>query len=128
MRISDLSSDVCSSDLAFESSLERDFLKRMRFSHQVESVISQPVEVPFSDSLGRPQIYTPDYLVFYHQQNLPYFGALRPLLVEVKPKEQRVENCLDWQGTWKEASRLARTQGWQFRIYDESRIRGLPHE
>nr|WP_249483070.1 TnsA endonuclease N-terminal domain-containing protein [Pseudomonas sp. HS6] len=114
--------------VAFESSLERDFLKRMRFSHQVESVISQPVEVPFSDSLGRPQIYTPDYLVFYHQQNLPYFGVLRPLLVEVKPRGQWVENWRAWSGKWKEARRLARSQGWQFRIYDESRIRGLPLE
>ncbi|RML37916.1 hypothetical protein APX70_07778, partial [Pseudomonas syringae pv. maculicola] len=54
------------------------------------------------------QIYTPDYLVFYHQQHLPYFGAMQPLLVEVKPREQWVENWRDWSGKWKEARRLAR--------------------
>lgn len=53
--------------MPFESLLERDFLKRMRFSHRVESVIAQPVRVDFVDALGRAQSYTPDFLVHYRQ-------------------------------------------------------------
>ena len=111
----------------FESLLERDFLKRMRFSHRVESVIAQPVRVDFIDSLGRAQAYTPDFLVHYRQPaGIDYMDYIKPMLVEVKPTYEWRKNWRAWLGKWKAARRCAREEGWTFSIYDESRIRGLP--
>nr|WP_273805714.1 MULTISPECIES: TnsA endonuclease N-terminal domain-containing protein [unclassified Pseudomonas] len=112
----------------FESLLERDFLKRMRFSHRVQSVVAQPVAVPFRDSLGRAQTYTPDYLVYYHQGEADFSAYIKPMLVEVKPAYEWREHWRDWMGKWKAARHYARQEGWTFSIYDESRIRGLPLE
>lgn len=70
----------------YESLLERDFLKRMRFSHRVESVVAQPVRVDFVDSRGRDSTYTPDFLVYYRQPaGVNYMDYIKPMLVEVKP-------------------------------------------
>lgn len=113
--------------IPFESLLERDFLKRMRFSHRVESVIAQPVQVDFIDSLGRSQTYTPDFLVHYRQpEGVDYMDYFKPMLVEVKPAYEWRKNWRTWLGKWKAARRYAWQEGWTFSIYDESRIRGLP--
>lgn len=110
----------------FESLLERDFLKRMRFSHRVFSVVAQPCLIDFIDPSGRTQIYTPDYLVYFHQGDAIASQFIRPMLVEVKPAFEWRKNWRAWMGKWKAARRYAREQGWTFAIYDESRIRGLP--
>nr|WP_256208181.1 TnsA endonuclease N-terminal domain-containing protein [Pseudomonas sp. CFII64] len=110
----------------YESLLERDFLKRMRFSHRVFSVVAQPVAINFCDPLGRAQTYTPDYLVYYHQGEADYREYIKPMLVEVKPAYEWRQHWRQWMGKWKAARRHAREQGWSFAIYDESRIRGLP--
>nr|WP_122499247.1 TnsA endonuclease N-terminal domain-containing protein [Pseudomonas viridiflava] len=110
----------------FESLLERDFLKRMRFSHRVFSVVAQPCQIDFIDTSGRAQIYTPDYLVYFHQGDVSASQFIRPMLVEVKPAYEWRKNWRAWMGKWKAARRCAREQGWTFAIYDESRIRGLP--
>jgi hypothetical protein len=90
----------------FESLLERDFLKRMRFSHRVESVIAQPVQIEFLDSLGRVQIYTPDFLVHYRQpRDSDYQDYIKPMLVEVKPAFEWRKNWRAWLGKWKAARR-----------------------
>ncbi|WP_191830813.1 TnsA endonuclease N-terminal domain-containing protein [Pseudomonas fluorescens] len=99
----------------------------MRFSHRVESVIAQPVQVDFIDSLGRAQTYTPDFLVHYRQpEGVDYMDYFKPMLVEVKPAYEWRKNWRTWLGKWKAARRYARQEGWTFSIYDESRIRGLP--
>lgn len=110
----------------FESLLERDFLKRMRFSHRVFSVVAQPCQIDFIDPSGRTQIYTPDYLVYFHQGDASASQFIQPMLVEVKPAYEWRKNWRAWMGKWKAARRYAREQGWTFAIYDESRIRGLP--
>nr|WP_314492585.1 TnsA endonuclease N-terminal domain-containing protein [uncultured Pseudomonas sp.] len=101
----------------------------MRFSHRVESVIAQPVQIDFLDSLGRSQIYTPDFLVHYRQPlDADYQDYIKPMLVEVKPAFEWRKNWRAWLAKWKAAKRYARSQDWTFSIYDESRIRGLPLE
>lgn len=113
--------------IPFESLLERDFLRRMRFSHRVESVIAQPVAVDFIDSRGCVQTYTPDFLVHYRQPlGIDYQDYIKPMLVEVKPSFEWRKNWRAWFSKWKAARRYARQEGWTFSIYDESRIRGLP--
>lgn len=109
--------------IRFESTLERDFLIRKAFSRDVLEVISQPVEIPFETSDGRRFTYTPDFLVYYRLGSRDYLDYPKPLLVEVKPKEQWRANWRKWLTKWKAAYRYAREQGWSFTIQDESRIR-----
>lgn len=60
------------SSIAFESTLERDFLIRTEFCLGVLDVIPQPVEIPFVATNGRNYTYTPDFLVYYRLGNCAY--------------------------------------------------------
>ncbi|MBC9252837.1 transposase [Pseudomonas alcaligenes] len=97
----------------------------MKFNYRVQSVVAQPIAVGFVDSLGRPQTYTPDYLVYFDQGDADYRDYIKPMLVEVKPAYEWREHWRKWSGKWKAARRYAIQEGWTFSIYDESRIRGL---
>nr|WP_242487857.1 Tn7 transposase TnsA N-terminal domain-containing protein [Pseudomonas sp. TH31] len=60
-----------------------------------------------------------DFLVYFRSRS-----RLRPMLVEVKPEENWLENWRELLPKWKAAWRYAIQRGWDFHIYDESRIRG----
>ncbi|MGJ8586283.1 MAG: TnsA endonuclease N-terminal domain-containing protein [Marinosulfonomonas sp.] len=107
----------------FESTLERDFLIRTEFFASVADVVSQPIQIPFNDQSGREYHYTPDFLVYRHLGNRTYHEYPRPQLIEVKPDSEWRKHWRKWLPKWKAARRLARENGWDFRIHDESRIR-----
>lgn len=113
------------SSISFESTLERDFLTKAEFSLSVLDVISQPVSIPFEGVNGQTYAYTPDFLVYYRLGDRAYGDYPKPLLVEVKPEAEWRANWRKWLPKWKAAWRYARTQGWEFRIHDESRIRDV---
>lgn len=109
--------------IPFESPLERDFVYRQEFSLSVSSVLSQPCTVPFVTLSGRAEEYTPDYLVTYKVSDSAFGWEPKPLLVEVKPREEWRLYWREWLPKWKAARRYAIENGWHFRIMDESRIR-----
>lgn len=109
--------------IAFESTLERDFLIRSEFSLSVLDVIPQPIQIQFTAKNGQTYVYTPDFLVYYRLGDCCPENYPKPLLVEVKPSAEWREHWRDWLPKWKAARRFARQQGWEFRILDESRIR-----
>lgn len=105
--------------IPFESTLERDFLIRMEFDLRVVNIIPQPVQIPFNANNGQGYIYTPDYLVYFRQGTAP----AEALLAEVKPRSELREHWQSWKSKFRTALRYAKGRGWQFHIYDESRIR-----
>lgn len=109
--------------VAYESTLERDFLIRTEFSLNVLDVIPQPAEIPFVSSNGRTYTYTPDFLVYYRLGSHSYDDYPKPVLVEVKPETEWRRHWREWLPKWKAAWSYARSQGWEFHIRDESRIR-----
>jgi len=109
--------------IQYESTLERDFLVRQEFSLAVSQVISQPCAFPFTTRTGRVAEYTPDFLVVYRADSAPLKYQRRPMLVEVKPQAEWREHWREWLPKWKAARRYAASQGWSFRVMDESRIR-----
>lgn len=111
------------SSVAYESTLERDFLIRTEFSLSVLDVVPQPVEIPFVAENGRSYTYTPDFLVYYRLGDRTYDNYPKPVLVEVKPETEWRQYWRKWLPKWKAAWRYARSQGWEFHIRDESRIR-----
>lgn len=111
------------SSIAYESSLERDFLIRKEFFLNVLEIIPQPVQIPFTGTNGRSYTYTPDFLVMYRLGNREYPGYPKPALVEVKERKEWRKHWRRWSAKWKAAMRCAKEQGWTFHVHDESRIR-----
>ncbi len=109
--------------IQYESTLERDFLARQEFGLGVSHVVSQPCEISFATRSGRIATYTPDFLVVYKADPFPLRFQRPPLLVEVKPESEWRMHWREWLPKWKAARRYASSQGWRFRIMDESRIR-----
>jgi len=109
--------------LSFESTLERDFLLKAEFSISVLDVVPQPVAIPFRGVNGQSYTYTPDFLIYYRLGDRAYGDYPKPVLVEVKPEKEWRANWRKWLPKWKAAWRYAKTQGWEFHIHDESRIR-----
>ena len=103
--------------VAYESTLERDFIILQDFDATVSEIISQPVVIPFVLN-GRTYQYTPDFLVLFQG------AASNGMLVEVKPEEEWRKHWRIWLTKWKAAYRWASERGYLFHIYDESRIRG----
>lgn len=114
--------------IAFESTLERDFLIRTEFFQSVLEVIPQPVEIPFLAQTGARYTYTPDFLVYYRLGNRSYDHYPKPVLIEVKPEADWRKHWREWMPKWKAARRFAQSQGWEFHIQDETRIRDLPFQ
>ncbi len=109
--------------IQYESTLERDFLIRKEFDLSVLDVIPQPCQLGFISRDGRHYSYTPDFLVYYRLGNRSYPSYPKPLLVEVKPRQEWQKHWREWLPKWKVANRYAAEQGWTFHIHDESRIR-----
>ncbi len=107
----------------YESSLERDFIIRAEFFLYVAEVIPQPVEIPFVEPGGRKNTYTPDFLTLYRLGSNSLGEYTKPLLVEVKPSEEWRKHWRAWLPKWKAAYRFAKDNDWEFRIFDEDRIR-----
>ena len=106
------------SSIAYESSLERDFITYHAFRNDVINIVSQPISIPFTKN-GRSYNYTPDFFV----QLKPDAG--KSMIVEVKPKKEWQENWRDWSDKWKAAIVFCREQDFKFVICDEDRIRHL---
>ena len=116
------------SSVAYESTLERDFIIRAEFFPDVLEVIPQPVAIPFIANNGRQYTYTPDFLVYYRLDNCGYNKYPKPTLIEVKPEHEWKKHWREWMPKWKAAQRYAKKQGWKFHIHDETRIRDISFE
>lgn len=111
------------SSVAFESTLERDFLIRTEFCLAALDVIPQPAEIPFVAANGQVRSYTPDFLVYYRLGTRACGDSPKPVLVEVKPETEWRKHWREWLPKWKAAWRYAQERGWEFHVRDESRIR-----
>jgi len=108
------------SAVAFESTLERDFLIRLEVNPNVLAVESQPFTIEYFDD-GKKRVYTPDFLVTYKHDNfLPF---IPPKLVEVKPIEELRINLHLWKARYRAAMLICKEEGWKFHIAHEGRIR-----
>lgn len=104
----------------FESSLERDLIMKVSWNHQLDWFQVQPVKIHYQDSMGAPRTYTPDLLVHFLPACVP---ELKPLLCEVKYREELKRNWPELRPKFKAAHAYAKEQGWEFRIFTEDRIR-----
>ena len=101
----------------FESTLERDWLTLLQFSAEVESFEVKPVKIKWVDAEGKNHTYTPDVLVYYHQ------AGAKPLLCEVKYRDELRENWTQFKPKFQAAYRYAKDRGWRFKLITERRVR-----
>jgi len=106
----------------FESSLERDFLLLLDFDPAVARYEEQPVRIKYVDATGRRRTYTPDVLVYYHG-DLAASADTRPLLCEVKYREDLFANWKEYKPKIRAGRAHACGQGWRFKIVTEREVR-----
>lgn len=109
--------------VAFESTLERDFLVRLEADQRVLTVTSQPLTIKFAGFDGRAYPYTPDYLVRYRPVTHVSENKIPPALIEVKPNAELREHLIEWKPKFRTAIRFCKEQGFIFHFMDETRIR-----
>jgi hypothetical protein len=107
---------------AFESSLERDFLLLLDFDPEVEFYEEQPVKITYPDDRGRRRTYTPDVFVRYRIDHLRARHT-RPLLCEVKYRDDLREHWTAYRPKFRAAQHYARQHGWRFRLVTERHVR-----
>jgi len=107
---------------AFESSLERDFLLLLDFDPDVECFEEQPVKIIYHDAKGRRRTYTPDVLVRY-RTDPPQARHTKPLLCEVKYRDDLRQHWAEYRPKFRAAQRYARQQGWRFHVVTERHVR-----
>lgn len=103
--------------IAYESTLERDFLLQHTFHGDVVDIVAQPVQIDF-EKHGRVYTYTPDFFVDFSLES-----GLKSMLVEVKPKALWQANWREWSDKWKATMKYCQEHNLVFHIYDETRIR-----
>ncbi|MBC3873505.1 TnsA endonuclease N-terminal domain-containing protein [Undibacterium flavidum] len=106
----------------YESSLERDFFECMMMEPDFDRLEAQPVKIQYLTTDNKLRRYTPDALVHFKslKAGLP---PRRPILCEVKYREE-LENDFDkFRERFFVARRFARERGWIFKVVTERRIR-----
>jgi hypothetical protein len=106
--------------VSFESALERDFYVLLDFDPTVTHFEEQPVAIAYHDPVGVRRTYTPDVLVHYRPEAR---RDHRPVLYEIKYRDDLRTHWQDYRSKFKAARRYARTQGWVFRLITEREIR-----
>lgn len=100
--------------IAYESTLERDFITLMLFDPAVSDIDEQPLTIAWTDAAGKPRRYTPDFLLR---------RGGRSALIEVKPEAVLVAQAADLEPKFAAARAYAKTQGWRFEVWTEVKIR-----
>jgi hypothetical protein len=103
--------------VAFESSLERDFITLQLFDPDVLAIEEQPVEIRYEAGNGRTARYVPDFLVHYRRP-----GRF-PALFEVKYSVELAAKRKEFRARFEAARTYAAARGWEFRVATEHDIR-----
>lgn len=104
--------------IPYKNTPERDLLIYFSSLKEVLDIVPQPITLEFEEN-NRSYDYTPDFFVQFSTYNC----TQKSLLIEVKPYEDWRLNWRHYSNKWKVAQAYAKEQGFEFRIYDENRIR-----
>ncbi|WP_172974052.1 MULTISPECIES: TnsA endonuclease N-terminal domain-containing protein [unclassified Vibrio] len=101
--------------IAFESSLERDFVALLDASDDVREIEEQPVQIKYKVSNENSfRTYTPDTLYT--------LKSGEKVLCEVKYRKDLFEHWDTLKPKFKAAIRYAKEKGWTFKIFTEKEI------
>ena len=114
--------DQSAHSTAYESSLERDFIKHLIFNKNVLKHEEQPLTIEFADSDGKQRRYTPDQLVFY-RRDIAFTRDWRPLLAEVKYRSDLFKHLIELKPKFRAAKVYAKKHNWDFAVITERELR-----
>jgi TnsA endonuclease N terminal/TnsA endonuclease C terminal len=117
-----VASRVNANQVAFESTLERDFMLLVEFDQDVLSYKEQPVRIDYLSADGQARHYTPDILVTYRQTSTSTTSR-PPLLVEIKYRSDLFAGWRELKPKFRAARRYATEHSWIFKIITEVEIR-----
>lgn len=100
--------------VAFESSLERDFITLMLLESSVLSIEEQPVKIHFYDR-ERNRSYVPDFLVHFKEEP--------SRLIEIKYREELDRKADEFTPKFEAAANYAQERGWHFEVWTDEEIR-----
>ena len=102
----------------FESPLEKDFFVLVDYDREVKEVEEQPVKITYQDPDGNARTYCPDALLHFRSE-----VNRRPMLCEIKSREELQDRWLELKPRFKAATKFARERGWRFKIITDREIR-----
>ena len=114
--------DQSARSTAYESSLERDFIKHLLFNKNVLEHDEQPLTIDFTDSSGKPRRYTPDVLISY-RKDVAMTKDWQPLLAEVKYRRDLFQHWAELKPKFRAARAYARERSWDFAVVTEQELR-----
>jgi len=114
--------DQSARSTAYESSLERDFIKHLLFNKNVLKHEEQPLTIDFTDTSGKQRRYTPDLLVSY-RKDVALTKDWRPLLAEVKYRSDLFQHWAELKPKFRAARAYARERSWDFVVVTEQELR-----
>lgn len=117
-----VANDRAAGSTAYESSLERDFIKHLVFNKNVLGHEEQPLTVDFTDTSHKARCYTPDLLVFY-RKDFAFTKDWRPLLVEVKYRSDLFKHWAELKPKFRAARAYAKERSWDFSVVTEQELR-----
>jgi hypothetical protein len=107
---------------AYESSLERDFIKHLLFNKNVLEHEEQPLTIDFTDTSCKQRRYTPDLLVSY-RKDVVMTKDWQPLLAEVKYRSDLFKHWAELKPKFRAARAYARERSWDFAVITERELR-----
>lgn len=107
--------------VAFESSLEQDFLLLLEFDRGVLRYASQPITIRWEID-GRKRRYTPDVLIEYTADMMERYPHLKPTLFEVKPEAILKRDWTVLRPKFRAAIQWCREYNCRFRLVTERYI------
>src|SRR6266545_5599058 len=114
--------DQSARSTAYESSLERDFIKHLIFNKNVLKHEEQPLTIEFADSDSKQRRYTPDLLIFY-RSDIAFTRDWRPLLAEVKYRSDLFKHWIELKPKFRAARAYAQKHSWDFALITERELR-----
>lgn len=104
--------------LAFESSLERDWLILLNWDPTVNEIVEQPVTISYRDKKGTKRTYTPDCYASFSRG-----GRLERIIYEIKYREELKADWNKLRPKFKAAVHYCKTHGMRFKVVTEKEIR-----
>jgi len=116
-----VAADQTARSTAYESTLERDFIKHLLFNKNVLEHEEQPLTLDFTDT-GKKRRYTPDLLIYYRKEAVTTKDWL-PLLAEVKYRSDLFQHWAELSPKFRAARAYARERTWDFAVVTERELR-----
>lgn len=114
--------DRSARSIAYESSLERDFIKHLIFNKNVLGYGEQPLTIEFTEAAGKQRRYTPDLFISY-RKDLALTKDWRSLLAEVKYRSDLFRHWTELKPKFRAARSYAKRLGWDFAIVTDWELR-----